>query len=341
MPLVIVALTLFAALMAADADAETEAERLAKKFSPILILTEETGRKWGDIIVTKPEPVNIMGATSADNIRFDIYTDNLIGQLVKIASAPLSDETWFNPTDVNSNENTWDSGLNRIKLLENKFAFFNGLEDLTFTATVGSQNMVPGTTYTLKDAHFDFSGKGTTGWNAEYERIGENFPNTNTAYVHIYDKILAEYEESLTVIQYYYFYPYNDFWNNHEGDWQRIDVVIDSNEEEVIGVEYKFHSAHLSYYKDYTSTQGPNPFGSAKILSHAPEFCCVPSAGLTDSFVFNPRTDLKLSQGTHPIVYVGAGSHAAYPVGGNIKRQSVVLGLTEQLNSYILKKEGL
>ena len=104
----------------------------------------------------------------------------------------------------------------------------------------------------------------------------------------LYDKILAEYEDSLTVIQYHYFYPYNDWWNNHEGDWQRIDVVIDSSEEEVIGVEYRFHSAHLSYYKDYKSPQGPNPFSSAKMSSHAPEFCCVPSAGLTNSFIFNP-----------------------------------------------------
>ena len=102
MPFVIVALTLFTALMAADADAETDAEllALAKKFSPILILTEETGHKWGDIIVTKPEPVGIMGATSTDNIQFDIYAHNLNGQLAKIASAPLSDETWFNPSDV-------------------------------------------------------------------------------------------------------------------------------------------------------------------------------------------------------------------------------------------------
>lgn len=26
-----------------------------------------------------------------------------------------------------------------------------------------------------QDAHFDFSGTGTTGWNAEYEKIGEKF----------------------------------------------------------------------------------------------------------------------------------------------------------------------
>ena len=43
-------------------------ELLARKFAPILILTEETGGLWGDIRVTKPEPVEIAGADSAANI---------------------------------------------------------------------------------------------------------------------------------------------------------------------------------------------------------------------------------------------------------------------------------
>ena len=70
MSFVIVALTLFAFLTIADADAETDAEQLAKKFSSILVLTEDTGGKWGDIEVLKPEPVEIMGAQSAENIWF-------------------------------------------------------------------------------------------------------------------------------------------------------------------------------------------------------------------------------------------------------------------------------
>ena len=61
-------LTMLAALLAAEAQVETDEDRLAKMFSPILILTEETGGKWGDIKVQKPEPVGIMGATSADKI---------------------------------------------------------------------------------------------------------------------------------------------------------------------------------------------------------------------------------------------------------------------------------
>ena len=70
---VILALTLCAGPMTAEVDAETEAEQLAKMSSPILILTEETGGKWGDIMVTKPEPVGIMGARSADNLHFLVF----------------------------------------------------------------------------------------------------------------------------------------------------------------------------------------------------------------------------------------------------------------------------
>ena len=44
----LVAFTLFVGFMTAEVDAETEGEQLAERFSPILILTEETGGQWGD-----------------------------------------------------------------------------------------------------------------------------------------------------------------------------------------------------------------------------------------------------------------------------------------------------
>ena len=87
--------------------------------------------------------------------------------------------------------------------------------------------------------------------------------------------------------------------------WTQIDAELDAQDNlslesfksfrTAIGVEYRFHGAWVTYYKNF-----PN------------------HAGLTSSFDFNPQENLKLSQGTHPVVYVGAGSHAAYPVGGII-----------------------
>ncbi len=289
MPFAIAALTLFAALMARDAEADTEAERLAEEFSPILILAIETGQKWGDIKVTKPEPVEIMGAQSAENLRFEVSSS--------VTQAKLG--------DVDSYLN-WHPPLlsPNVVFSQDRFAFFvNGLD---------YQGDPPGDiargTHVVK-AYFDFPGSGTTRWNAEYDSVGENFPTT--AYVHIYKRVVEQYRasyDSVTVIQYFYFYPYNDWWNNHEGDWQRIDVVVSSSDlstATILGVEFRFHDAWLNYYKDWRN-----------------------KPGLTSSFVFNPRTDLKLSPGsrrdglvqyTHPVVYVGAGSHGGYPVGGKIQ----------------------
>ena len=149
---------------------------------------------------------------------------------------------------------------------------------------------------------FDYPGNDPTSWNSTYFGNGphagenENFPNT--AYVHIYKTTHEAYSDSITVIQYFYFYPYNHWWNKHEGDWPRVDVVVSSSDPndptlEVLGVEYSFHGAHLSYYNDYDS----NP-------------------AITSNFVFNPRREIRLNQGTHPIIYVSAGGHGSYPTGG-------------------------
>ncbi len=302
MPSTVVVFALFAALMAVDADADagTDAERLAKMLSPILILTEETGGKWGDIIVTKPEPVEIMGAQSAANLRFGVFSAATNTKL----------------KDVDSYLN-WDPPLgdSKVSFPQSKFAFWvNG------SSYIGRppSGMARGA-YFVK-AYFNFSGTETTGWNAEYERIGENY--SNTAYVHIYKRVVDQYQashDSVTVIQYHYFYPYNDWWNNHEGDWQDIDVVVSSSDPDmatILGVEYRFHGAWLNYYKDW----GSKP-------------------GLTTNFEFNPRTAVKLSPGprrnglvqyTHPVVYVGAGSHGGYPIGGEIQVYHNLTGASEE-----------
>ena len=124
--------------------------------------------------------------------------------------------------------------------------------------------------------------------------------------MHIYKTTHKAYTDSITVIQYFYFYPYNHFWNRHEGDWPRVNVVVSSRDPataEAIGVEYLFHKAHLSYYNDYVM----------KREVHPDEIVTMSMPDITSSFVFSPQENVKLSQGTHPVVYVGAGSHASFP----------------------------
>ena len=77
MKLLLVIGILFAVLMATATDAADAASDslLARMFSPILILTEDTGGKYGDIRVIQPEPVDIVSAQFADSIRFDVYNN--------------------------------------------------------------------------------------------------------------------------------------------------------------------------------------------------------------------------------------------------------------------------
>ena len=141
--------------------------------------------------------------------------------------------------------------------------------------------------------------------------------------MHIYKRTIDKYKAkygSITVIQYRYFYPYNDWWNNHEGDWQGIDVVVSSRSPdtaEFLGVEYRFHGAWLSYYKDY----GDKP-------------------GITDSVVFDPQRAVRLI-GTHPVAYIGAGSHAAYPIGGNINIFSSTEAVTQSERAEVEEAEAV
>ena len=283
------------AMITVEAEASND-ELLAKKFSPILILTEDIRREYGEIPVIKPEPIDIMSAPqSADSIRFELY--NKLGQQVGGIFDWRSLANW-NPSPVSSS----------VNFLQDSFAFLGFLSD-EYTG----KPLLEGTAYAYGQytliPYFDYPGKGTKGWNDAYSgesgkgpHAGENKNFPNTAYVHIYKRTIEQYKatyDSVTVIQYKYFYPYNDWWNNHEGDWQGIDVVVSSRSPataEFLGVEYRFHGAWLSYYKDY----GDKP-------------------GITDSFVFNAVGDVRLAAHTHPVAYIGAGSHASYPIGGDIK----------------------
>ncbi len=290
-------MTLLTILMAEMAKGSTSNdERLAKMFSPILVLTEETSTEYDDtepIRVIKPEPVEIMGANSASNIWLSAY--NL--EPDHVASALISSAT-FPPADINSNFRQWYPN-GKVNLDANKFGYLDHSNLKIYRATGG---LVPGNYLTY--AFFNYPGETAAEWNQNYFgngiHAGGNFPNT--AYVHIYERNIDEYTAvygTVTVIQYFYFYPFNDWWNNHEGDWQRIDVVVSSRDPdtaEFLGVEYRFHEVWLNYYKDY----GDNP-------------------GITDNFVYNAIFHTRLQAGTHPVAYIGAGSHAAYPISGDIE----------------------
>ena len=82
---------------------------------------------------------------------------------------------------------------------------------------------------------FNFPGNSEETWKQEYEnQISEALPRAYErfakVFVHPFVKsVRANDTENRAyefVLQYWFFYPYNDGFNNHEGDWEHINVFI-------------------------------------------------------------------------------------------------------------------
>lgn len=100
---------------------------------------------------------------------------------------------------------------------------------LDLLTTLGPRRLVPAMSHPR--AHdetvlfIDFPGEDEVTWRAAYDRPGVR-PHT---YVHIFvDEVGAadRAERFHFVIQYWFFYPFNDATNNHEGDWEHINVRV-------------------------------------------------------------------------------------------------------------------
>ena len=260
---------------------------LAEKFSPILILTEHPSRDTR--IVTFPELVEIMGAESVSNLWF--HFADAAGH--RLNSLDLSYEALKSemalpgvPQPLTALITDYENQYPDIDFSQNKFASIP--DELVLTSPIIIGIVSTSRVY----AHFDYPGNNKVSWNNTYTGSGPKRGNNplfpNTAYVHAFER-----SDGNIVIRYYYFYPFNDFQNNHEGDWQYVNVIVDSfdpNMAELVGIDYKFHSKGLTY----------DSIGER---------------------IFNPQTHFAPAEDrNHPVVYVGAGSHGGYPTGGTYPR---------------------
>ena len=247
---------------------------LAQKFSPSLVLNP------ADQGLT-PEPVSIVNVDLTDQNNF-IYADawNAIGQLLPpfttnnwtLLSIQAGSEYNFCPPDLicpSGDYSTWPG-------------YING-------------NMRPpgyATNFYHTVIHPDFGGPlvdSPSTWYAHYAQVGYQYPPT------IYPHLFLNGNE--TVVQYWMFYPFNDWVGKHEGDWEHINVVLDSSNPDIaaiIRVEYYFHDKVLPRY---------------------------------------PPQDFYLDAETHPVVFVGGhgsrlivgktwtgeGSHGSYPTYGTFE----------------------
>ncbi len=121
------------------------------------------------------------------------------------------------------------------------------------------------------------------GWYTIYDQgvggafRGADYPHT--VYAHPFS--FVEDNETQLVIQYWFFYPFNDWVNNHEGDWEHINVFItsdDPNSSQIDRVVYYFHER----YTIAADTQIEYP---------------------------NGPFDCYVVDGTHPVVFVGGSAN--------------------------------
>ncbi len=64
-----------------------------------------------------------------------------------------------------------------------------------------------------------------SGWRRRWRTIIEQNPGAYkpTQYVHLF---WFNREKGLLAIQYWFYYPYNEWINHHEGDWERINILV-------------------------------------------------------------------------------------------------------------------
>src|SRR5438067_233448 len=88
--------------------------------------------------------------------------------------------------------------------------------------------------------YFDFPGQDPASWNREFEgsvhgAIARKYVGYAKAFVHPFINEVKrpgfEPPRYELVLQYWFFYPYNDAGNVHEGDWEHINVVVTSRQQ--------------------------------------------------------------------------------------------------------------
>jgi len=87
----------------------------------------------------------------------------------------------------------------------------------------------------FKVMFFDFPGEGPESWKREYRNLySQHLPRSYSGFAKVYVHPFVATVASATagtigyelVLQYWFFYPTNDGGNNHEGDWEHINVIV-------------------------------------------------------------------------------------------------------------------
>jgi hypothetical protein len=194
--------------------------RLGRRFAPILIQN------------TAAIPIDFkVFLTGQDSFPLYVDTWNIAGakdtlirtetvDFMKLESAPCLDEYAQSQHAVDDC---------RLLDLLRAFSPEHPTDERAQTLTVGAEREL------FKVLYFDFPGYDERTWKEAYQDsvtrgIPERYANAVKSYVHPFIRETrhdkgppAGYE---LILQYWFFYPFNDGGNNHEGDWEHVNVAI-------------------------------------------------------------------------------------------------------------------
>jgi hypothetical protein len=214
----------------------TTTQALVDRYSPTLQLHNPT--EW-----IAPEPVEYLGVDKED-LWFVLY--NIKGQAVKDYS--IQDEALFNPPVRYFHE--WMNHPNP------NYSFLKG-DGYSYTGRP------PGKAYGRYwlRFHYNYAGgaNSPSRWISTYETERQQNAFAHTIYAHVF------WLNDQPVIQYWFYYPYNDGYNNHEGDWEHINVRLNidrtnpSSSLSIEAIDFYFHYKVITLTSGYTTEDSTHP----------------------------------------------------------------------------------
>lgn len=239
----VLSLFVFAFVYPTSAVTDDFKKELINKFVPIVIL--DSRDITGSGIQIEPEPLNIV----IDNAEYKVLL------------------TSFNGSTLISNHGTGGKDILKKLLPTGRLYWTNGSSKVLTNSQdclVNSDNSCKEPLYKMTNylssptncnSHpfccggcglygdpyyqfFDWPGDTPSEWKNKYDQCSANYSPT------VYSTFFEN--TNYYVIQYYYFTPFNDFSNDHEGDWENVNIYIDKNNLNSISkIDYLFHHKYV------------------------------------------------------------------------------------------------
>jgi opacity protein-like surface antigen len=97
----------------------------------------------------------------------------------------------------------------------------------------------------LVAAYFDWPGESAKDWWKTYGEFRTGLDSARWGQPTVYAHPFLDSNDRV-VIQYWFFYPFNDHVGNHEGDWEHINVVLSPDRSDIERVHYYFHTRSVN-----------------------------------------------------------------------------------------------